>query len=329
MKKWTVILNFSVIVFAVGFWGAMPVSRATGDFEIIANNPIFSASNVAPGDQFESNLIIRNTDAGSQQVKFKVSVTASPENITDYLHLGIYDENGLCVTGCDGKQNLTILNNSEIKFGESPAGSEKKYKLILVFIPPAENGLLGVAINFKMALAFTGTGNPKINNSEKDILSADQPIDSSNSPAAVVAAGVVSRAGLPSPRNSIGENNLPSDDSAQGKTAGGKIAGVEVNLCKEFIPLSIWILFLLLYSAAFNYASFGGGQNKSGHLKLTWFWQTLFTFALLIAWCFFEKCRLYKWYPYAVILISIISFFVYFIRLRKKIEGTKKVGYKW
>lgn len=96
-----------------------------------------------------------------------------------------------------------------------------------------------------------------------------------------------------------------------GEEAPG-VAGVE-TVCSEW-PLWVWILLLIIYAAVFNYSSFRQGLEN----KIHWFFPALETAVIFALWYFFEKCRLYHWYPYAIVIIALISYFIYLPWFRKK-----------
>ena len=98
-----------------------------------------------------------------------------------------------------------------------------------------------------------------------------------------------------------------------------EVAGAE-TACSEW-PLWVWLLILAIYAGAFNYISF---YNYKERKEVRWFWQLALTVAVYLIWLYFDKCDWYLWFPYALIVLGLASYWYYLHRLRKIVSENQE-----
>lgn len=109
------------------------------------------------------------------------------------------------------------------------------------------------------------------------------------------------------------ENPIPTAQAEEDPIVLG-----ESESCQEW-PFWVWLSILGLFLAAISTLMASSGLN----LFAKWGGTIVSCGAVFAIWYYFEKCRLYPWYPYAVVAAFILSFFAYLTWLRRKINNDK------
>lgn len=310
-------LRANVIVFMLALFFALPIgARAASDLIDVVFSPDGSISedNIAPGDTFSKSLIVTNKTADNLQLAMNVSLQDdSTGDLGEVILVKIKDAGGNLIFGEAGDKNMKDLNGNPFNFDIIGPNVVKEFELIFVFDPNAGNEYQKMEIKFDISAGVEvkevlkqeitdandhHNDNKKKNNNKNNITFASNPVN----------IGGIFR---PTTSEEI-EGIDSSDDEVAGNQENiNKVAGVE-NECSEW-PLWIWILMLAAYIIAINTNFYYEAKEK-----VRWFFPLAWTAAIFLVWYYFEKCRLYPWYPYLIIIIAIVSFFAYLSWLKRK-----------
>ncbi|MFA4818102.1 MAG: hypothetical protein WC608_05310 [Parcubacteria group bacterium] len=315
---------FSAIVvsaFVFAFLPALP-AQAGPDISVSfgAGFPL-NKINAAPGDSVSGNFAVTNHTGDTQSLMINLKIQqgvwqALTDNIEEKLLIKIKKPNGTFATMPNGntEQFLSEINDDPFTFDtiHGPDGHTKTYELSATFDVNAGNEYQGKTVIFDIiagihttptASGGGGGGGGGGGAPETGLLAVT--FTAGGAPGGLTGGGVI------------------GPGEVQGAVEE-EVAGAETG-CSEW-PLWVWLLILAIFTGVFNYISF---YNYKERKDFRWFWQLALTVAVFLVWLYFDKCDLYLWFPYVLIILGLVSYWYYLHRLRKAVaeeQGQIKTG---
>jgi len=324
-----------LFAFVFGLFSIAPKALAAVSVTLGERFPI-SAENLAPGDIIERDVFVTKDDTSLEDLMILLTETGDwstgTNDLKDRMSLKIQKPNNtytvfpMLLGGGDSASLKGIFaysdtdNSNAFKFDtvNEVTVSPSVYKLQFTFDPLAGNDFQAKKTEFSVSVGIfsqppsavittdnnNGNNNNNNNNRRRIANPAVTGIIRTATPV-MVSAGQVGGAETPT-GNNIGNGETP------------EVAGAENAGCTEW-PLWVWILMLVGYVAVINTNFYYEAKEK-----VRWFLPLVWTTAIFLVWYYFEKCRLYPWYPYAILIIAILSFFAYLSWMRKKVKKDGK-----
>jgi len=297
MKKIKLILIGALFsILALGMAGvARAEIKISADFE---NDPLFDVENAYPGYSKTKEAEVENVGTEAQDLYLDIE-NATNDDFADKIKFYLKDKSSgnYLIGGAGDRFTLKEINDAGNVFVErlEPGGSNR-YEMKVKLDESAGNEFQAETTKFDITFGFTG-----------------EPI----TPGAPLPLR---------PGQAAGGTEEGVLESTAGAVQGTEeeVAGAQM-VCSEW-PLWVWILILIIYAVGFNYVSF---YNYKERKKVRWFWQIVLTTAAYLLWLYFDECDLYWWFPYALIIAGLASYWYYLHRLRKIIgenQGQIKTG---
>lgn len=193
-------------------------------------------------------------------------------------------------------QILGTINNNTFEFDTLPHRKSENYELTFTFDPLAGNEYQGKESYFDLEVGV-----------DAEDAGGDGGDGGAPAGGAPLLAGFAGfNAGS---TGEVGGAETPTEQEL-GNNEIKKVEGTET--CSEW-PFWVWILMLVIFGLLFNYSSY----RKIKENKIRWFAPAFWTAAILTVWYYFEKCRFYPWYPHVLIIVSLVSYFLYLYWIRK------------
>lgn len=287
------------LIFVLAFLFLPAVALAVDEIDVeypvgtnINGNDIFNEDNILPGWEDSKTIRVRNkstTDDTNLYFKFDVN---GDKKLAGKLKLYVIRvaDNNYRIGGLGDRWDLKEADEKKLYVDKLSATEGERYKIKIKFDEDAGNEYQGLETDFD--IDFTIESEDAGSGTEGEILASEGRIVSGEPPA---------------------EEALEEE---AGVVGGEEVAGAEEALCESW-PLWVWIVLLILYAALFNFSSFREIKEAN---KIRWFWQAVYTIAALVIWYFFDKCRMYQWFPLVVVIIGMVSYWYYLHILRNSVR---------
>jgi len=259
---------------------------------------LFEVKNAVPGDSKTEKVRVYNDGTDAEDLYIRIN-NLTGKNLAGEIKFYLTDDSSgkYFIGGPGDRFTLKKIDKDEEIFIERlDAGKSNKYKIKLKFDEAAGNKFQGEKTKFDIDFGFISR-----------IAGATTPLPLRPGQ---VAGGT--------------EEGVLENTAGAVQGTGEEVAGAQM-VCSEW-PLWVWILILIIYAVGFNYVSF---YNYKERRKVRWFWQIVLTTAAYLLWLYFDECDLYWWFPYALIIAGLASYWYYLHRLRKIIgenQGQIKTG---
>ena len=312
-------LRANVIVFMLALFFALPIGvRAASSITVNfgAGFPI-SETNLAPGQTFERTFSVTNITNSDQDlmIRFNDQVgqwQTGSYDIEGMISVRLQEPDGTLTTMPNGSNNELLSDlykyDQAFLFDTLPGTDHDlhSYKLIFTFSSDAGNNYQNKKTVFDLAVGIDAQPAPA--NHHRHHHHNNNNGGGGNDTAPIPGIRGISGATTP---GEIQGTETPNDENViNGEIP--EVAGAENMECSSW-PLWVWILMLVVYVIAINTNFYYEAKEK-----VRWFFPLVWTAAIFLIWYYFEKCRLYSWYPYLIIIIAIVSFFVYLSWLKRK-----------
>lgn len=293
------LVKIFLVFFSLGMFFVAPKAFAD-DVIDVSFDPVggIHETNIAPGQITILKFTVASKSDEAQDLMLRLSrgennnldsmMIAQLRRSSDGVYLSM--PNGL------DSQILNTINNDTFEFTTLGHRLSEIYELIFTFDPMAGNEYQGKSSIFDLSV---GVDAEDADGNGTNGGRANSTVATAGFFSPVSATGSVSGEEVPSGENII-NGEIP------------EVAGAENTECSSW-PLWVWILMLAAYIIAINTNFYYEAKEK-----VRWFFPLVWTAAIFLVWYYFEKCRLYSWYPYLIIIIAIVSFFVYLSWLKRK-----------
>jgi hypothetical protein len=287
-----------------------------------------SETNLAPGDIIYREFTVTKNDDTSQDLMILFSETpgdwiTGSYDLKDRMTLKIQKPNGSFSTLPNGKDEELLKdiylyqdsgNSNAFKFDTVTGniGQSYTYKLQFAFDPLAGNEFQAKKTVFGVSVGIFSQPPSDVITTDNDDGEGDDGGRNGGRRNLPVTGIIRTTNPAVASVGQVGGAEIPSEETIGGKPSS-EVEGVEVG-CSEW-PFWVWILILIGYVAILNTNFYYKLREK-----VRWFLPMVWTSVIFLVWYYFEKCRLYPWYPYAILIIAILSFFVYLSWFRKKMR---------
>ena len=89
---------------------------------------MFSVTNAAPGQEFDSAFTVHNLDTvNANNLQMKLNITTDTKGLAGQLFLEIRNSANQCLLGCNGSYTLASANGLELLFNNIKPNETKNY----------------------------------------------------------------------------------------------------------------------------------------------------------------------------------------------------------
>src|SRR3989344_1969346 len=169
---------------AINFSQTSSTVRAVGDLTVVwsvpEGNPIFTVSNMAPGDSDEEDVQVTNDASSSRPVGIKANRTGGLGNLESVLNVVISEGTTDLYGGTTGSKTLEDFFNEStslefIPLSDLGAGATTTYKIKVTFDPNADNTFQDTSVVFDLII---GVGFDLPAEYDNDTVTGDEDEDS-------------------------------------------------------------------------------------------------------------------------------------------------------
>lgn len=321
MKKSAGIFLIASIMFISSCLMAEAATTTVGDFELTANEPLFTVTGAAPGQEFSSPISIKNIGSEPRDVQFRLLVTNDQSNMSDCLILKINRVSGgqkVCLFGCSGDRILRSFNNSEVIFSNIAPGTTASYELVMAMEADEGNGMQGKNMSFDMTLGYVGTFPvaPSGDRGDNDG-GGDNDRERLGTRARQNVPGAVPGAATGLDTGEVeGASVSSSDDESAAAALNGQTEGVSVVACQGW-PAWVWYMLMGIFLAGL----LADARKKFGEEKISGKLAAALVVIFFTVWYFFDRCREFSWFLYAIVISGFLAQLIYLYMFRKKLSG--------
>jgi hypothetical protein len=325
-------LKMYAFCFSLAFAGALffavsaNAALAASPLELIINNPIFNVSNALPGQSFSSPVTLLNHGDHHEIFQFEVDMKTNPQSLADHLFFKVTDGADNCLYGCTGNITLSYLDRREPDIARVDPHSTTYYKFILTFDPNAGNEFQSALTTFDMKLGFEGT----VTTANGGGGGGGVAGPGGAAPGGLTGLTTGLLAGGAAGTGAVAGEETPGETQPgqiEGETTPqGQVEGAEVSACKSW-PKWVWILALIIYSAAFLWRTFSNFSEQIEKRDIRWGWQAALAAAAFLFWYFFDFCREYLWFAIISLVggAAVYLFYLYLFKRKLKVRPEKEI----
>lgn len=313
------------------------VFAATNIDTDLPTGPIITENNILPGDTFSRTVTITKLSDVEKDEVLMIRFDAREEESQPYALSQkilvsikkVYDNGKLAILpNGTTQQPLEELydiyadpadpnnNNGAFEFDTvyGIAGSPFQYQILFTFDPATEDkNFQNSSTVFDISMGiYSNNTQAQDDDGGDDGHNRHHAARTTQTQTAVVS-GALGLAGTTQTAGIVGGAEIPEGNQEMEKQKELEL-GASTTKCTEW-PFWVWILILIGYVVVLN-TNFHYKLKE----KVRWFLPLVWTTGIFLVWYYFEKCRLYAWYPYAILIIAILSFFVYLSWIKKKLK---------